>query len=576
MSAQFGGSPGSSPGSGPSTTRATRLALWIAVLGVVVSSFAAYWVWDRTVRAADDAVTKAADLLTDSITFAFGEVVDQLVAVAGLYQASDRVDRSEFIRFVEKLGVEAGVQGLAFAPKLDADDVPDFLDSVRDTIPDYEIQEFDSMGGSVPARPRDTHIPIQWMYPEGIWDNPYGFDLASFPIAAASFPEARETGDVAATPFFRLPDGADDTESLLLLQPIERIDNSEVDGYAIALVDLGPFLDSHLPRGLDDTVRWEISDGTTAPDLPSPDWTTPFAIAGDRWQIAVAGKPGSATVADPSSAVFVLAAGIVTSLLAAFGFSAYRQRTEAGVEVERLRELSRAKDRFLASVGHELRTPLTGVVGFASLLCDPDSNLTAEEEEKMIESISRESTDLAAIIDDLLVAARSELDMVTVTSEPLDLRELVEGVLETTREEKARDVAVVSEDDVWAAGDPARTRQIVRNLLVNACRYGGERIEMRLARDGGDVVLQVADAGAGIPRYEWDRIFEPYYRAHSAETMPAALGIGLSVSRHLSRLMGGDLTYRHEDGWSVFELRLRAADASREKTPLSDLSETSH
>lgn len=571
MSAQFGGSPGS----GSETTRAARLAIWIAIFGVVCSSIAAYWVWDRTVTAADEAVANAGDLLTDSISFAFGEVVDQLVAVAGLYQASDSVGRSEFTRFVETLGVETGVQGLAFAPNLDADDVPEFLDRVRDTIPGYELQEFDTMGRSIRVRPRDTYVPIQWMYPEGLWDNPYGFDLASFPIAAGSFSEANDTGEVAATPFFRLP-GVRDTESLLLLQPIERIDASDVNGYAMALVDLAPFLEDHLPRGLDNTIRWELSDGTTDPNLVSPDWTTSFAMAGDRWQLAVAGVPGSATVADPSSAVFVLIAGIVASMLAAFGVSAYRLRAESAAEVERLQELGHAKDRFLASVGHELRTPLTGVVGFISLLRDPSSHLTDEEREQMIDSIARESTDLAAIIDDLLVAARSELEMVTVTTETVGLCQLVEDVLETAREEKARDVSIVTDEhEMRAMGDPARIRQIVRNLFVNACRYGGDRIEVRLAPEGDDVVLQMADAGPGIPREEWDRIFEPYHRAHTTETMPAALGIGLSVSRHLSRLMGGDLTYRHDNGWSVFELRLRAAEAPHEKIPASGRSETS-
>ncbi len=574
VSADFGGSPDSSPGSGSETTRVTRLAIWIATFGLVVSSLAAYWEWHRMEVAADEAVANVGDLLTDSVSFAFGEVIDDLVAVEALYQASDFVGRTEFILFVEKLGVESGVQVIAFAPNLDPDEVAGFLDEVRETIPGYELRQFDAMGRTIPARPRETHVPLQWMYPEGLWENPYGFDLASFPLVTDSFSEADETGSVAATPFFRLP-GGDDTDSLLLLQPIETIDTSDVIGYAVALVDLEPFLDSHLPRGLGNAATWEISDGSIEPDLTSPDWTTSLGIAGDSWKLAVAGIPGSSTVADPSSALFVLAAGIAASLLAAFGVSAYRQRGAAGAEVERLQELSHAKDRFLASVGHELRTPLTGVVGFTSLLRDPDSGLTDEEREKMIESIGRESTDLAGIIDDLLVAARSELDMVTVTSETVALRWLVENVIDATRDDKARGVSIVcDEDEIMAIGDPARIRQVVRNLLVNACRYGGDRIEARLARDAGDVVLQVADSGEGLSSGEWERIFEPYQRAHPIETMPAALGIGLSISRHLSRLMGGDLTYRHENGWSVFELRLQAAEAAQEKTPASGLSGT--
>lgn len=563
MSAEFGGTSRRS-------SRAARLAIWTATVGVVLSVFAAYWMWDRTATVADEAVANAGEVLTDSISAAVTEVVRELVAVAGLYEASESVDREEFTRFVTRLGVDPGLQGVAYAPRLGADDVPGYLADVRETVPTYSLHEFDATGRQIPASSRELHVPLQWIYPEEAWYGPYGFDMMSFPVLAESIDAAGNS--VAATPFIQLP-GREGAESLFLLQPVDGFGTSEVAGYAVALVDIHDFLEAHLPGAIDTTVEWDVSDGNVETDISSPDWTTSFEVAGDDWQLAISGIPGTSTAADPSSAILVFIAGVVASLVAAFGVSAYRMRAESAAEVERLQELSHAKDRFLASVGHELRTPLTGVVGFTSLLRDPDSELTEEEREKMIESIGRESTDLAGIIDDLLVAARSELDMVTVTSENVPLRRLVESVIEVTRDERARDVAIISdEDEVMAMGDPARIRQVVRNLLVNACRYGGNRIEARLARDGGDVVLRMADDGGGLSRDEWERIFEPYQRAHTIETMPAALGIGLSVSRHLSRLMGGDLTYRHENGWSVFELRLRAVGAPQEKTPTSGVS----
>lgn len=559
VSVEFGGTSGSS-------ARVTRLATWTAIVGVALSAFAAYWVWDRTATVAEESVANAGHLLTDSISSAVEEVGRELVAVAGLYEASESVGRQEFSRFVTRLGAEAGVQGISYAPRLRADDVPGYLESVRDTIPNYTLHEFDASGQPVPASSRDMHVPLQWLYPEDAWSGPYGFDLMSFPVLAQTLDEAES--EVAVTPFFQLP-GQEGPDSLMLIQPVDAFGTSEVAGYAVALVDIHDFLEAHLPGAIDATVDWDISDENVEPGVASPDWTTSFEVAGgDHWALAVSGIPGTSTAADPSSAILVFVAGVVASLLAAFGVSAFRQRTEDAAEVERLQEISHAKDRFLASVGHELRTPLTGVVGFTSLLRDPNSQLTDEERERMIESIGHESSDLAGIIDDLLVAARSELDMVTVTSENVPLRRLVEEVIEVTRDERARGVTVVSdEDEILAIGDPARIRQVVRNLLVNACRYGGDRIEARLVRDGGDVVFQMADNGDGLPRGKWERIFEPYQRAHTIETMPAALGIGLSVSRNLSRLMGGDLTYRHENGWSVFELRLRAAEAQQEKTP---------
>jgi signal transduction histidine kinase len=99
----------------------------------------------------------------------------------------------------------------------------------------------------------------------------------------------------------------------------------------------------------------------------------------------------------------------------------------------------------------------------------------------------------------------------------------------------------------------------LRNLITNACRYGGSSIEARLSTDDKWVKVAVADNGAGVPEEDVDHIFDPYYRAHSNESQPAALGIGLSVARQLARLMQGDLTYRRENGWTVFELALPAA-----------------
>lgn len=535
---------------------------------MVLSSLVAYRVWQRTLTASESAVADAGEVLTDSISSGVSNVVDQLVAVAGLYHASESVERSEFTSFVDNLGIDPGVQGIAYAPRLASVDVAGFLDEVREVIPDFDIHEFDLESSRVPARTRDLHVPLQWLHPEQTpWEDPHGFDMASLPIVTDAIAHADGSGEIAATSFLRLP-GQEDIDSMILIQPVSLDGESGVAGYTVALVELGRFLDGHLPGSLEESVAWELFDGTGETTLPGADWRTSFEVAGDRWHLAVSGVPGSVTSPDPSSALLVLIVGIVASLVAAFGASAYKQRAETNAELGRLRDLGRAKDRFLASVGHELRTPLTGVVGFTQLLKNPDNDLDDDEREKMIDSIARESADLAAIIDDLLVAARSELDLVTVTSQEVDLRPLVERVIDATREEKAREVSVIaSADDVTVVGDPGRIRQIVRNLLVNAYRYGGNRIEVRLVRHGGMVILQVADSGPGLSPEEWEPIFEPYHRVDGVETVPAALGIGLSVSRHLSRLMGGDLVYRYQRGWSVFELRLPAVEAQQAYTP---------
>ncbi len=111
-------------------------------------------------------------------------------------------------------------------------------------------------------------------------------------------------------------------------------------------------------------------------------------------------------------------------------------------------------------------------------------------------------------------------------------------------------------DNVIASADPIRVRQIVRNLLTNADRYGGDsvQVETRVADDAA--VLIVRDSGDPLPAERRELIFEPYESSGPVRGQPAAIGLGLAVSRTLAELMGGSISYDHDGEWSVFELRL--------------------
>jgi two-component system sensor histidine kinase KdpD len=83
---------------------------------------------------------------------------------------------------------------------------------------------------------------------------------------------------------------------------------------------------------------------------------------------------------------------------------------------------------------------------------------------------------------------------------------------------------------------------------------------------GGRTVLSIRDNGPGLPETEWERIFEPYERAHDTPTQPASIGLGLTVSRQLARLMGGDLIYRADESASMFELTLPSCEEAAERS----------
>ncbi|HLA66223.1 MAG TPA: HAMP domain-containing sensor histidine kinase [Acidimicrobiia bacterium] len=236
--------------------------------------------------------------------------------------------------------------------------------------------------------------------------------------------------------------------------------------------------------------------------------------------------------------------------------------TERKETEQRMRDLVRSKDEFLASVSHELRTPLTSVVGFADLL--RRDGVAAEEREGILATIADQAADLSDIVEDLLVGARVELGELGVGAEVLDVMEQIER-LRTAGGSILPAVEVVEapQGPVQAMGDAARVRQILRNLLSNAARYGGPRVTVRVAREGSRVVVAVCDDGPALAPEVAGRIFDRYYRQASGGAQPGSVGIGLTISRDLARRMGGDLAYHHDGVWSVFELVLMAPAAKR-------------
>lgn len=235
-----------------------------------------------------------------------------------------------------------------------------------------------------------------------------------------------------------------------------------------------------------------------------------------------------------------------------------QERVLLEAELATERELRREKDTFVAAVSHELRTPLSAVVGFAEVLREGRHDFNAGERNEMIELVADQARETSHILDDLLVAARADLGELTLESEEVDLRSVVERVTEGWgRTERAR---LTIRGGGVATGDPERIRQILRNLLQNALEHGRESLEVVISDGIPTVTVEVVDDGEGIPPEERDRIFRPYQRAYIRSGQPASLGLGLSVSRLLARRMGGDLAYRRRADESVFELSLPAAD----------------
>jgi signal transduction histidine kinase len=192
-------------------------------------------------------------------------------------------------------------------------------------------------------------------------------------------------------------------------------------------------------------------------------------------------------------------------------------------------------------------------------LRDEAEVLDPESRAEMVRLVAEQGMDLTNIVDDLLVAAKSEAGTLEVARVRVDLRAQAAQVLEGWGPDVTESIEFKGEPTT-TTGDPARVRQILRNLVSNALKYGGHNVTVRVGGEQGKAFVSVEDEGAGVAPDERETIFEPYRRAHDAPGLTASMGLGLAISRHLARLMDGDLTYARTSGLTVFTLSMPIVD----------------
>jgi signal transduction histidine kinase len=186
--------------------------------------------------------------------------------------------------------------------------------------------------------------------------------------------------------------------------------------------------------------------------------------------------------------------------------------------------------------------------------------MKGDELDELCGIIAVQSRELAELVEDLLVASRADFGNLSIRAETIDLRDQVERVLEGLRESTHDQKTVTFETEALTAwADPLRVRQVIRNLVTNAIKYGGDQIIVTIRENADMATVVVTDNGTGVAENEAKLIFERYYRSAQSPTQPGSVGIGLAVSRQLAEMMDGTLTYVSRDGQHHFELALPLA-----------------
>jgi signal transduction histidine kinase/CheY-like chemotaxis protein/purine-cytosine permease-like protein len=224
-------------------------------------------------------------------------------------------------------------------------------------------------------------------------------------------------------------------------------------------------------------------------------------------------------------------------------------------------QANQAKSRYISAISHELRTPLNSILGYAQLMGE-DSHVPPHRKQA-VNVIRRGGEHLLSLIEGTLDIARIEAGKLTLNVKPMRFDDCVHemaGMFELQAVAKGLNFRFVADGtlpDVVRA-DEARVRQILINLLGNAIKFtaqGEVTLRLRYAREMAHI--DIGDTGPGLSPQELDRIFEPFARASSASAAAPGAGLGLTIAKMLTDLMGGELRVNSTPGvGSVFRVRL--------------------
>jgi two-component system phosphate regulon sensor histidine kinase PhoR len=236
-------------------------------------------------------------------------------------------------------------------------------------------------------------------------------------------------------------------------------------------------------------------------------------------------------------------------------------------DVTRERRLEELRSQFVATISHELRTPLASLHGAALTLLEREHDLSEGTRHDLLGMISVQSKRLADLVEEILLTGQLDSGSLSVVTEPFDPEEIVWTAAAAARLRVGADTTIdVSIPAVLpkVAGDAARTRQVITNLLDNAIKYSpqGGRIEVGVEVDGELARFTVRDEGLGIPYGEQKRIFEKFYRLDPDHRRGiGGSGLGLYICRELVRSMHGRIWVESDAGrGATFTFELPVAE----------------
>jgi GAF domain-containing protein len=237
-----------------------------------------------------------------------------------------------------------------------------------------------------------------------------------------------------------------------------------------------------------------------------------------------------------------------------------------------LQVASEHKSQFVASMSHELRTPLNAIIGLTEMMVKNAARFGTEKAQEPLQRVHRAGTHLLGLINQVLDLSKIEAGKLELSPQTVKLAPLMDDVVDTARqlaEQNKNRLVVEGHENLGALTiDPLRLRQILLNLLSNACKFtkaGEVKLAARKVSNGSNFVeFVVSDTGIGMTAEQQAKLFEEFTQADASTAQNfGGTGLGLALSRKLARMMGGDVAVTSEMGkGSIFTVRLPASSDS--------------